>query len=515
MNDKREYGDYQTPEYYSLEICKYLKEKRNINPSVVIEPTCGKGSFIKSSSIFDASEIWGIEINPEYCKICKETITDPRVRIVNADFFSFNFEWVLKTKGDILVVGNPPWVNNSTLSNLNSNNLPAKTNFKGLKGLDAITGASNFDICEFIILQLVELLRGTRATIAMLCKTSVARNVFLEMKRTHVDFNVFDILEINSKQVFGISVHACLLVIELAEKDASTEVCNIYSLDNPELLKGSLEYSDGKLYRDAIKSIDDFSGMCCFEWRQGIKHDCSKVMELSLEKEVLVNGFGERVDIEPEYLFPLIKSSMFKSPVVDHFNKYVIVTQKRVKESTLHIQHDAPKTWDYLIAHKKYFLERKSSIYKNSPDFSMFGIGDYSFTRYKVGISGFYKQPFFSVLTSHDKKPVMIDDTSYFICFPTYDTAYTAMLLLNSERVQKFLSTMAFLDAKRPYTKKVLARIDFHKILQTIETSEIINTETRLGLGNYFEEKMLADFALLPELTCQSTIAENVLCESG
>ena len=33
-----------------------------------------------------------------------------------------------------------------------------------------------------------------------------------------------------------------------------------------------------------------------------------------------------------------------------------------------------------------------------------------SYSRYKVGVSGFYKQPLFSVLDSDDEKPVMTDE---------------------------------------------------------------------------------------------------------
>ena len=60
MNGKREYGDYQTPEYFSLAVCEYLKNQRQINPTIIIEPTCGIGSFVKSSLIFNASKIVGI-----------------------------------------------------------------------------------------------------------------------------------------------------------------------------------------------------------------------------------------------------------------------------------------------------------------------------------------------------------------------------------------------------------------------------------------------------------------------
>lgn len=504
MNGKREYGDYQTPEFFSLAVCQYLQEQKKLQPSVIIEPTCGVGSFVKSSLIFEASEIIGIEVNPEYCETCKQDISDPRVQIINADFFSFDLKSVIKGKEQILVVGNPPWVNNSTLSTLNSDNLPTKANFKGLKGMDALTGASNFDICEFIILQLIASLSNTNATIAMLCKTSVARNIFVELKRMHTNFKACDIFEFNANKVFGISASACLLVIELCNSETSTELCNVYSFEKPDEIKNSFGYVDGNFYSDTTNDVQDFSGVCSFKWRQGVKHDCSKVMELSDQGASLINGLKETVDIESEYVFPLIKSSMFKAPVVDSFKRYVIVTQKKVREDTSHIANDAPKTWAYLTSHREDFSKRKSSIYKDAPDYSMFGIGDYSYAQYKVGVSGFYKKPLFSVLVSNDGRPVMTDDTSYFICFPTYDTAYTAMLILNSDRVQQFLLTIAFLDAKRPFTKKVLERIDFHKILRVISASDLVDTERQLGLQQYFDESMLENFKLLPELSQES-----------
>lgn len=127
----------------------------------------------------------------------------------------------------------------------------------------------------------------------------------------------------------------------------------------------------------------------------------------------------------------------------------------------------------------------------------MFGVGDYSYSRYKVGVSGFYKQPLFSVLYSDDGKPVMTDDTSYFLCFGSFDMAYVAMLLLNSEKVQKFLTSIAFLDAKRPYTKKILERIDFKKIIDCLSIDELKQTEQDLYLASYVTNSMYDDFRAL------------------
>ena len=194
------------------------------------------------------------------------------------------------------------------------------------------------------------------------------------------------------------------------------------------------------------------------------------------------NGRKETVRIEEDIVFPLVKSSMFKTPVIHSFSKYVLVTQKKVREETGHLERELPQTWAYLNSNIDLFKNRKSSIYRGAPPFSMFGVGSYSYSKYKVGVSGFYKQPLFSVLYSDDKKPVMTDDTSYFICFDKYDMAYAAMLLLNSEKVQKFIMSIAFLDAKRPYTKKVLERIDFDKMTMSVTFDELAATEKRLGL---------------------------------
>lgn len=497
MSGKHEYGDYQTPIDFAKKVCLYLKDYRHIEPSAIIEPTCGLGSFLQSSLVFDAKEYYGIEINPEYCESCKKNIKDNRVNIIHSDFFTFSTKALIKNKTQILIIGNPPWVTNSTLSALGSDNLPLKANFKGLKGIDAITGASNFDICEYIILQLINEYKNTNTIISMLCKTSVARNVFKELKRNCIAFQSCDILEFDAAKIFGINASACVLLIQLSDKPALSDFCNVYDFENPTTIKSQFGFSNGQLYNNLNTNTDDFDGRCCFEWRQGVKHDCSKIMELTMCNGSLQNGQKENVQIETDIVFPLIKSSMFKAPIIRSFSKYVIVTQKKVREETGHLEHDVPKTWKYLNDNIELFKNRKSSIYHGAPPFSMFGVGDYSYSRYKVGVSGFYKQPFFSVLYSDDKKPVMTDDTSYFICFDSFDMAYVAMLLLNSKKVQKFLTSIAFLDAKRPYTKKVLERIAFEKIVYCLSINELKQTEQNLHLSYYVTESMYDDFKSL------------------
>jgi hypothetical protein len=132
-------------------------------------------------------------------------------------------------------------------------------------------------------------------------------------------------------------------------------------------------------------------------------------MEFKISGNKIKNGFGEEMelkkDIEDTYIYGLLKSSDIKKFEIKDVRKNVIVTQKKIREKTDSIQFLAPKTWQYLKKHEQLLDARKSSIYKNSPKFAIFGVGEYSFNNYKVAISGMYKKPQFSLIYPSNNKP--------------------------------------------------------------------------------------------------------------
>ena len=491
---KKEFGDYQTPDFFSLDVCKYLRDILGINPQIIIEPTCGIGNFVNSSlmTFSEVKKAYGIEINQAYCKISLERIKDNRFCVYNDNIFNFDLSRIPNDER-LLIIGNPPWVTNSVLKY----NLPDKENFKGLSGTDAITGSSNFDICEYIILKLINEYRNKNATIAMLCKTSVARNVYEEVNRNSVSLNYFKILNFNSSKIFGISASACLIVLSFDKSKNNVPECECYEFDEPEKIVARIEYKNGSLAQ-CVDGLENFEGECQLIWRQGIKHDCSSIMEL---KKVRVNEYinkrKEHINLEDELIFPLLKSSDFKKNIIcDNFEKYVIVTQKKTREDTSYIEMAAPLTWKYLNDNIVLFNQRKSSIYNGAPAFSMFGVGDYSYSKYKVGISGFYKKPVFSLIFNKKdiNKPIMLDDTTYFLSFDDYSVAYVCMLLLNSKSVQNFLHSISFKDAKRPYTKKILQRLDLLKAIEKNDFDRLKATEQKLQLNDYLTTQMVESF---------------------
>ena len=487
--NRKEFGDYQTPLFFTDTICEYLKNELKIMPEIIIEPTCGIGNFLKSTSeFFPNSELYGIEIDPAKLKEVDETI--PNLTLINEDIFKFKFENIDKSK-PILIIGNPPWATNTELSKLNSNNLPEKSNYRNEMAIDAMTGDSNFDISEAIIRKIVNECQDTTSTIALLCKTIVSRNLFKELIANNTQYSFIRQLNFNSSRIFRIDAEACLFVLQFGGTPLTDRTCGVSDFSNPNKILHRFGFKDDNFYSN-INCIPSIDGECVFEWRQGVKHDCSSIMELDCVDGHLFNRNGDELSIETDLVYPLLKSSQVKKPIITETSKHILITQKRINQDTSCIKDEAPETWKYLNDNKEYFDKRKSSIYTDKPDFSIFGIGDYSFKKYKVAVSGFYKNPVFSLVYSD--KPIMLDDTCYFLSFDNYDHAYVTMLILNTPLVKSFLKNIAFLDSKRPYTKRVLKRIDFGQSLEILSFNDLKSVENELGLENYLDNGMFDEY---------------------
>jgi hypothetical protein len=472
-----EYGDFQTPPGLTDKVCRCLKEK-DIHPAVLIEPTFGKGNFIISAlNHLKPDTIYGIEIYKPYTWECKFRIIThylknqqekkPTILLFHENIFNFNFQEILKKleNEEILVLGNPPWVTNSILGSLNSENLPKKSNFKNFNGLDAITGKGNFDISEYIALLLLDSFSGHNGHMAFLVKNSVIRNIVYELNQNRFRISNLEKLTINAEEEFNVSVDASLFYcmfnsgpeLQCAEKD-------FYNYK--EVTAGK---TFGWSYEKFVSDIENyrkhemFDGESPWEWRSGLKHDCSKVMELKKIDGTYVNKMGDHLELEEGLVYEFLKSSDLQKPVITDSSKYILVTQQRIGQNTEYIKEKYPLTYRYLVQNEEYLLKRKSSIYKNKPRFSIFGIGDYSFKKYKVAISGMYKKSRFSLIVPGKPKPILLDDTCYFLGFDELNDALYTFLLLNHRIIQDFLKSLVFLDMKRVYTKDILMRIDLNK----------------------------------------------------
>lgn len=473
---KVEYGDFQTPLELADSICQKLIEL-GVSPDIIVEPTCGVGNFIEAAApLFQlTSKIIGIEINPLYLQEIekkKKISQDKRIEIKYGDFFQFSWSSLLnQLSGKILIIGNFPWVTNSQQGIIGGLNLPNKSNFQNHNGLDAITGKSNFDISEWMLIQVVHWLQNRHAYLAMLCKVSVSRKLLNYIHSKKLNLSYCATYKIDAKKHFGATIEACLLFCKF-DSSSQKYFCDVFSsLENSKCYR--IGYRNNILVRDIdsfekLEKLYDASAKT--KWRSGIKHDCSNVMEFRRSGGTLLNGLGEVINIEQTYLFPLIKGSDVAQCRIDSTERYILVTQQFIGEPTEHIKDLAPATWKYLESYARYLDNRKSKIYQNKPRFSIFGVGSYTFLPWKIAICGLYKKLDFRFLGSINDKPVIFDDTVYFLSFDNEQFARKTFELLTSPSAIDFYSSLIFWDEKRPIKSSILNSLNL-TVLAKIEAS--------------------------------------------
>ncbi|MCD4683655.1 MAG: SAM-dependent methyltransferase [Bacteroidales bacterium] len=488
--DRREYGDFQTNEDLAFQVAKYSFNKCE-DIEFVLEPTCGKGNFILASlgKFETLKKVVGVEIYLPYVWKTKFGIlkyflenrnySNPEIDIIHGNAFEFDYVELAKSTKHLktLIIGNPPWVTNSELGSINSKNLPIKSNFKKHNGLEAITGKGNFDIGEYISFTMLKCFENHNGLFSFLIKNSVVKNLIQDQKRNRFRLSQLEKLNIDSKTEFNVSVNACLFITYLNKEPDFT--CKVFDFYSREYIT-----TFGWYKNKFVNSVEDYDkssivdGKSIFTWRSGVKHDCSKIMELERGNGHFVNALGEEINLENNLVYGLLKSSDLKKDKINTYRKLTIITQSKIGQDTTYIKDKFPLTYQYLYAHKDIFKKRKSSIYKEKPDFSIFGIGDYSFTKYKVAISGFYKSTHFTLVSPKDSKPIMLDDTCYFIGFDKLELAEIAHYLLNFDLVQRFLKSIIFSDSKRSINKDILMRIDFEK---AFECSDFKSAKARIN----------------------------------
>ncbi|WP_414573521.1 SAM-dependent methyltransferase [Nostoc sp. CCY 9925] len=471
---KVEYGDFQTPIELAEKVCKKLVEF-GVKPDIIIEPTCGIGNFVEAASHYfqSANKILGIELNLDYFrKIVEEQkfLNDKRIEIICKDFFQVDWLSLIgESKEEILVLGNLPWVTNSKQGSIGGVNLPKKHNFQNHTGLDAITGKSNFDISEWMLIQFVQYLHKHNSHLAILCKTSVSRKILNYIYSEKLNLAYCAVYKIDAKKYFDANVDACLLLCKF-DSISKEYYCDVFdSLESSVFYR--IGYSNKILIRDLItfKKLENlYSKESKIKWRSGIKHDCSSVMEFRKNNDCFINGLGESYELEETYLFPLIKGSSVAQNQTKATDRYILVTQRLVGDSTECIKYLAPKTWAYLEKHENLLNNRKSKIYHNSPKFSIFGVGAYTFAPWKIAICGLYKKLAFRLVGQINGKPAIFDDTIYFLSFFDEKTAYEAYQLLTSPLAEDFYSSLIFWDEKRPIKSIILNSLNLSALAKLV-----------------------------------------------
>jgi hypothetical protein len=465
-----EFGDFQTPPELANKVAK-LVQARGFKPHSILEPTCGVANLLCASlDLFQVEQALGIEIQADYATRARLKCGS-RAEIWHSDFFDLNMKDVLsKFPQPVLIIGNPPWVTNATIGAIGGTNLPKKQNVQGFTGLDAMTGKSNFDISEAILIRLLECVSHTSNMLTVLIKSSVARKILRYAAKHKLGIINCALYGIDAKKEFSAAVDASVLICEGTRATPNYD-CQVFSDLEAVTSTHTIGFQNGSLIADIKAYIRAriYIGKNELEWRSGIKHDCAKIMELRPIENAFENGLGEHVQLEANYLYPMLKSSDLGNSRLEP-RLWMIVPQQFIGENTRNLESVTPLTWAYLMRHREALGARQSSIYRNNPEFSIFGVGDYSFSSWKVAISGLYKSLEFQVIAPINNKPMVFDDTCYFLPCSSEGEALVIHALLCSTEAKDALNALVFWDEKRPITKERLNQLEVQTLASHLKS---------------------------------------------
>lgn len=445
------HGDYQTPAELALEVTAFVKSRIGFAPVTIVEPTCGEGAFVRAAAeLFPKAAVVGFELDAAKLTHLRVAGALPsRVQVEEGNFFEVDWTGALRSDA-CLVLGNPPWVAASRLGEHGSNNRPGVRLELGHTGIENKTGASNFDIAEYMALRLgSELAQKKKSALAFLVKASTARRLATHLQRTKATDVEF--YRIDGRRHFEVSVACGLVLVDFRVAGPEPEYRE-YTTFAQEAASRTMVIRGSQL---AAAGHTDVAFIVGQKWRSGVKHDAADVLELSLAGGKLTNKLGQVVALPHRATFPFMKSSDLMKGVVVPERKLVIPPSGRqTYAAAAEVPVEALN--GYLEQHAHVFARRKSAVYSEKDRFSIFGIGPYSFKPWKIAISAFSKVPVFQLVPPHEGMPVLFDDTVYFVAFDTQEEAKVAFSMLTAEHRLAALAERMFVDDMRPAKAKIL-----------------------------------------------------------
>jgi len=468
VTERAIFGDFQTPPRLAEAFVRFVAREFP-SAGAILEPTVGGGAILAAAlEAYPGARGLGVDRDEAHLGRARASLARfaDRIELVNADMFAFDYGARIASMPEPLaILGNPPWVTNAAMPTLGGANLPTKSNRAKLRGLEARTGRSNFDVAEWLIAELVVAAEGRDAVVAFLVKSQVARR--LVRWASDVDAPMFDgrLATIDSAKWFGASVDACAFAFRTRSATRCRDVRCFDALD-AEAPSRTMGLRGGVLLKRVdVAGADEILGVAANRaFRSGVKHDASKVFELVRDGDVLRNGFGELVDVEAAVRFPLVKGGDLGR--ASAALRELVLPQSSLADRLEGFAATSPRAARYLESHGGRLDARKSSIYRDRPRFSVFGIGPYSFAPYKVAVFGLAKTPLFEVVGPRDGRPTMLDDTAYFV--PCADEASATALAraLSSSVARALFENLVFPDSKRPITKDLLSRVDLRALAE-------------------------------------------------
>jgi len=196
-------------------------------------------------------------------------------------------------------------------------------------------------------------------------------------------------------------------------------------------------------------------GECAHDIRHGVKDDAQDVFSISREAVA---------DLEAEHVYPYLKSRhVVKYGLFGHELRLVPLG-KANEDNEDELRTRYPATYDYLENHREVLENRSSSWLAKGPFYNVFGLGEYTWSDYKVVWCRLGFKPHFAVVSTVEdddvgEKTVVPGDHCMFVGTDSEREAHYLCALLNSAVYQRSLKGVAS-EGKASLSKTVVSRLE-------------------------------------------------------
>lgn len=447
-----------------------------------------------------------------------------------------------------LIAGNPPWVNWENLpQDYREETVPVWASYHLFthKGFNAILGQARDDISVLMTYVAIDKYLRDGGSLGFIITQSVFKSagagqgfrrfklgMGTPFKIKHVDDMV------NLKPFEGAANRTAIFI---AEKGKTTTYPVPYSLwykpDGGIIIQEDLtleEITEGKIAstkkyvafpinndytsswitgrEKALKSVKKIVGKSEYQGNAGVCTWLNGVYFIEIvtkqkDGNVLIRNITEKaknkVDeinatLEPVLLYPLLRSGEVKKWNASS-KDYIILTHEEgrrlnaIPEKNMALNY--PKTYEYLKYFEKELRTRagyKRYFTSESPFYSIFDIGDYTFSEYKVVWPNIGSILQCAVVSTKDKKTIIPQHTVTLVGFESKQEAHFFCSVMNSSLVNFTLQSYSQKGGKSFGTPQVLNNINIPKfdpdLLIHSELAELSEKAHELAQKNCIEE---------------------------
>ncbi len=422
-NYKRKFGAVFTPSTWADKLVERHFFKEWLNGATVLDPTAGEGVFLKAFLNIArkqglelteerVSRLFGIELNQDYVNNfyisvkAEFDIDFPTNNFIQGDIFFQENE----IKADLLI-GNPPWVNFSDLDEVYKEKIKHLYIHFGLvkNQKDLLLGNSRTDIATLVVAKVLyaNLTKNGKAIFFLplsIFQNDGANQEFRNYNIRGVDFAVEDIYDFNGEKIFdGILGRYGVAHFQRDKKQRFPINYHIFknSKWDTHRAKPLFNLTDPLTVfenAEAENRLDNFQKISLPKYcqpRQGI-NTCGandifffNSYEIVDDERVrLKNKLGDDIIINKKYVYPLTVSTTLKSDnpkpekviLVPHFDSGKPINIETLKKDE--------QLFNYLSKYQRLLQSRKGVLIntwiKKGFWWALMGVGEYSFTSYKI-----------------------------------------------------------------------------------------------------------------------------------